>query len=100
MRPALPACGPDHVSIGGLIALLRTLKTVVLSLGVGAALALAGIQPAQAAPAAAAQITLNPTQGPAGSAVTVAGAADLSFSPIGNVLLTKLSVVQRTTVLP
>ena len=35
--------------------------------------ALAGIQPAQAAPAAAAQITLNPVQGPAGSAVTVSG---------------------------
>ena len=59
---------------GGLIALFRTLKTVVLAFGVGAALALAGIQPAQAAPAAAAQITLNPAQGPAGAAVTVSGA--------------------------
>ena len=54
--------------------MFRTLKTVVLAFGVGAALALAGIQPAQAAPAAAAQITLNPAQGPAGAAVTVSGA--------------------------
>jgi len=73
VRPALPVYGPGHVSIGGLIALFRALKTVVLALGVSAALALAGIQPAQAAPAAAAQITLNPVQGPAGSAVTVSG---------------------------
>jgi hypothetical protein len=33
-------------------------------------------------------------------AVTIAGAADLSFSPIDDVLQTKLSVVRRTTVLP
>ena len=96
MRPALPVCGPGHVPIGGLIALFRTLKTVILALGAGAALAMAGIQPAQAAPAAAAQITLNPTQGPAGSAVTVSGAG-FKASTTGTVIAGSTTFSFQTT---
>ena len=82
--------------MGGLIALFRTLKTVVLALGVGAALAMAGIQPAQAAPAAAAQITLNPAQGPAGTAVTVSGAG-FKASSTGTVIAGSTTFSFQTT---
>ena len=82
--------------MGGLIALFRTLKTVVLALGVGAALAMAGIQPAQAAPAAAAQITLNPAQGPAGTAVTVSGAG-FKASTTGTVIAGSTTFSFQTT---
>ena len=82
--------------MGGLIALFRTLKTVVLALGVGAALAMAGIQPAQAAPAAAAQITLNPARGPAGTAVTVSGAG-FKASSTGTVIAGSTTFSFQTT---
>jgi len=49
----------------------RSLKTFVLALLVASGLALSVIQPASAATTP--QVTLNPTSGPAGSAVTVAG---------------------------
>lgn len=96
MRPALLEGGPGHVPIGGLIALFRTLKTVVLALGVGAALAMAGIQPAHAAPAAAAQITLSPAQGPAGTAVTVSGTG-LKASTTGTVTAGSTTFSFQTT---
>ena len=76
--------------------MFRTLKTVVLALGVGAALAMAGIQPAQAAPAAAAQITLNPAQGPAGTAVTVSGAG-FKASSTGTVIAGSTTFSFQTT---
>ncbi len=100
MRPARIVCGVGHFSFGGLIALLRTLKTVVLALGAGLVLALAGIQPAQAAPPAAAaaapQILLNPAQGPAGSAVTVTGSG-FKASTTGTVVAGSTTFSFRTT---
>jgi hypothetical protein len=52
--------------------LFRTVKRLLVGLLVGLGLTLAAIQPVQAAPAAA-QISLNPNTGPAGSSVTVSG---------------------------
>jgi hypothetical protein len=46
---ALPFCGSGHPSIWGLIALLRTLKSLAVARMVIAGIAVAGIQPAQAA---------------------------------------------------
>jgi hypothetical protein len=68
---ALPFCGSGRPSIRGLIALLRTFKSLAVALMVVAGMAVAGIQPAQAA--APAQIWLNPTTGPVGSFATVSG---------------------------
>ncbi|MDQ0076961.1 hypothetical protein [Arthrobacter oryzae] len=48
------------------------MKTLVTGIFVGLGLTLAAIQPVQAAPATA-QISLNPSTGPAGSAATVSG---------------------------
>ncbi|WP_396134095.1 glycoside hydrolase family 26 protein [Arthrobacter sp. BE255] len=76
--------------------MFRTLKTVILALGVGAALAVAGIQPAQAAPAAAAQITLNPAQGPAGTSVTVSGSG-FKASTTGTVIAGSTTFSFQTT---
>ncbi|TAP43085.1 glycosyl hydrolase [Arthrobacter sp. S39] len=57
---------------------------------------MAGIQPAQAAPAAAAQITLNPAQGPAGTAVTVSGAG-FKASSTGTVIAGSTTFSFQTT---
>jgi hypothetical protein len=65
-------CGRQgHQPIAG-TAVFRIVRTVVGALVVGLGLAMAGVQPVQAAPAAA-QVYLNPDTGPAGSAVTVSG---------------------------
>ncbi|MDR7160627.1 hypothetical protein J2X42_003346 [Arthrobacter sp. BE255] len=69
---------------------------MILALGVGAALAVAGIQPAQAAPAAAAQITLNPAQGPAGTSVTVSGSG-FKASTTGTVIAGSTTFSFQTT---
>ncbi|MET1086956.1 MAG: glycosyl hydrolase [Arthrobacter sp.] len=53
--------------------MFKVVKVLAAALAVSAGLTLAGLQPAQAAPAPAAQITLSRATGPAGSAVTVSG---------------------------
>ncbi|MEW9873519.1 glycoside hydrolase family 26 protein [Arthrobacter sp. HS15c] len=57
---------------------------------------MAGIQPAHAAPAAAAQITLSPAQGPAGTAVTVSGTG-LKASTTGTVIAGSTTFSFQTT---
>ncbi|MCU1518852.1 MAG: Beta-mannanase-like protein [Pseudarthrobacter sp.] len=74
--------------------MFRTLKTVVLALTVGTALTLAGVQPATAAPAAL--IALNPTQGPAGTAVTVTGTG-FKASTTGTVVAASTTVSFKST---
>lgn len=73
-----------HQPIAG-IALFSTVKTLLTGLLVGLGLTLAAIQPVQAAPAAA-QISLNPNTGPAGSAVTVSGTG-FKVSTAGTVIV-------------
>jgi hypothetical protein len=80
---ALPFCGSGRPSIRGLIALLRTFKSLAVALMVVAGMAVAGIQPAQAA--APAQIWLNPTTGPVGSFATVSGTG-FKASTVGTVV--------------
>ena len=65
--------------------MFRTVKTLLVGLLVGLGLTLAAIQPVQAAPAAA-QISLNPNTGPAGSSVTVSGTG-FKVSTTGTVIV-------------
>lgn len=67
----LPEAQPRRLR--GPIAVFKFVKVLTAALAVSAGITLAGVQPVQAAPAAAAQITLSPATGPAGSAVTVSG---------------------------
>ncbi|MDV8149593.1 glycosyl hydrolase [Arthrobacter sp. B10-11] len=69
--------------------MFRIVRTVVAALVVGVGLAVAAVQPVQAAPAAAAaaaQVYLNPNTGPAGSAVTVSGTG-FKVSTTGTVIV-------------
>ncbi|MDF2048434.1 glycosyl hydrolase [Arthrobacter sp. Cr_A7] len=71
------------------------MKILTATLGVGLGLTFAGVQPVQAAPATA-QITLSPTTGPAGSAVTVSGTG-FRVSTSGTVIAGSTTFGFRTT---
>ncbi|MEW1807352.1 glycosyl hydrolase [Pseudarthrobacter sp. NPDC080039] len=70
------------------------MRTLFVALIVGAGLALSIVQPASAA--ASAQITLNPTSGPAGSAVTVAGTG-FKATTTGTVIVGSTTFAFQTT---
>jgi hypothetical protein len=73
----------------------KFVKILTATLGVGLGLTFAGVQPVQAAPATA-QITLSPTTGPAGSAVTVSGTG-FRVSTSGTVIAGSTTFGFRTT---
>ena len=75
--------------------MFKFVKILTATLGVGLGLTFAGVQPVQAAPATA-QITLSPTTGPAGSAVTVSGTG-FRVSTSGTVIAGSTTFGFRTT---
>ncbi|CCQ45114.1 putative endoglucanase [Pseudarthrobacter siccitolerans] len=75
--------------------MFKFVKVLTAALAVSAGITLAGVQPVQAAPAAAAQITLSPATGPAGSAVTVSGTG-FKVSTSGNVIVGSTTFAFRT----
>jgi beta-mannanase len=76
--------------------MFRMLKTMVIGLFVGAAMVLAGMQPAAAAPGSAARIALNPGTGPAGSTVAVTGTG-FKASAAGTVIIGSATFPFQTT---
>lgn len=74
--------------------MFRTIRTLFVALIIGTGLALSIVQPAGAA--ASAQITLNPTSGPAGSAVTVAGTG-FKATTTGTVIVGSTTFAFQTT---
>lgn len=73
--------------------MFKFVKVLTAALAVSAGLALAGVQPVQAAPAA--QVTLSPATGPAGSSVTVSGAG-FKVSTSGTVIVGSATFPFRT----
>jgi len=89
----LPEAQPRRLR--GPIAVFKFVRVLTAALAVSAGLTLAGVQPVQAAPAAAAQITLSPATGPAGSAVTVSGTG-FKVSTSGTVIAGSTTFAFRT----
>lgn len=77
--------------------MFRVFRTLVIGLFVGAGMVLSGVQPATAAPGAAARIALDPGSGPAGSAITVTGTG-FKASASGTVIIGPATFQFRTTV--
>lgn len=73
--------------------MFKFVKVLTAALAVSAGLALAGVQPVQAAPAA--QVTLSPATGAAGSSVTVSGAG-FKVSTSGTVIVGSATFPFRT----
>ncbi|WP_461175029.1 glycoside hydrolase family 26 protein [Arthrobacter sp. Z1-9] len=77
------------------MAVFKFVKVITAAVALGAGLTLAGVQPVQAAPAAA-QITLSPTSGPAGSVIAVSGTG-FKVSTSGTVIAGAATFGFRTT---
>ncbi|YCQ19632.1 beta-mannanase [Arthrobacter sp. Z1-9] len=75
--------------------MFKFVKVITAAVALGAGLTLAGVQPVQAAPAAA-QITLSPTSGPAGSVIAVSGTG-FKVSTSGTVIAGAATFGFRTT---